>query len=438
MTFEEAKAYLLARAGELGVDVEVLATEDRELTLNAFQGELNESTQASQGGIGVRVVTQGKVGYASTEERSQAALDWILSEAKENAELQSQQGGFLPPGTALGKSDLLSEGLSAPVEKKAEAAIDFEAGLRTDPRLKQVTIARYTEKESLVTLASTKQVEGGYRTGHSALVAWFVMQEGESVKQGLDYSVEREFHALDPGRTAQQALERTGRHLGSVALKTAKHTAYFEPRAFAQLLNVFLFMLNGKMVMEGKSRLSEMMGKRVAAEPITMVDDPTLPGGMASRPFDSEGFPAKPVTLIERGVLTSFLHNSETAKSLGQENTGHAKRSYKSTLGVGPSNVFIEPGARLEPSDGIIVTDLMGVHAGANPISGDFSLQALGLMVQGGEAAGPVDNFAVSANLLEVLERVSALGDRLEWEPVGGAYIGSPMVAVPDVSFGGS
>lgn len=437
MTFDEAKRYLLARAKELNVDLEVLATETRELTLAAFEGTLNESTQATQGGLGLRVVVNGKVGYASTEERSQEALEWALSEAKENAELLSGGSGFLPEGQALGKRDLLSEGLSAPIEEKAAAALAFEADLRKDSRLKQVTLARYTEREVQVALASTRGADGGYRTGMAGLLGWFVVQEGEGLKEGMDYAVKREFHALEPGTTAQEALARAARHLGATPLKTGKYTAYFEPRAFAQLLQVFLFMVSGKAVMEGKSRLKDKLGRAVAAPTVTLRDDPTLADGLSSRPFDSEGTPARPVTLIEKGVLTSFLHNSETAAALGQPNTGHASRSYKGTLGVEPTNVMLEPGSGIALERGVVVTDLMGVHAGANPISGDVSLQAFGLLVEAGEVRGPVDNFALSGNLLELLGRISALGETIAWE-YQGAYIGTPMVEIPEVSFAGS
>ncbi|HEX7022929.1 MAG TPA: DNA gyrase modulator, partial [Trueperaceae bacterium] len=165
MTYDEARRYLLQRAQELGIDAEILTDEKRELTLGAFEGRLAETTQASQGGIGLRVVTRGKVGYASTEERSKDALEWALQEAVDNAELQSSTGGFLPEGQALGQNDLLSEGLSAPLEEKARKALELEQGLRSDPRLRQVALARYHETEQSVMLGSTRGALGGYRSG---------------------------------------------------------------------------------------------------------------------------------------------------------------------------------------------------------------------------------------------------------------------------------
>lgn len=437
MTLDEARRYLLRRAEELGLAAEIVADEERELTLAAHGGQLAELTSAERGGLGLRVVVDGKTGYASTEERSPGALEWALVEARENALLQGDQAGFLPQGRALGERDLIGEGLSAPLEEKAQRALELEAQLRRDPRLDQVMLSRYSERETRFALASTQGASGGYRNGYSALMASFVMREGESLKQGWDARLEKEFHLLEPGKTALEMLEKTGRLLGAKPLTTGRYTAYFEPQAFAQLLGVFAFMVSGKTLVDGKSRLEGKLGQRVASELVTLLDDPTLPDGLASRPFDSEGTPAERVALVEKGVFKSFLHNSATARKSGQPNTGHAQRGYRTTLAVGTSNFFIEPGSSLKREHGVVVTGMMGVHAGANPISGDFSLQGLGLYVEGGEVAYPVENFVVSGNLLELLSRVVAVGADFEWVPSGG-IIGAPTVAVEALSFAGA
>ncbi|MFN3390716.1 MAG: TldD/PmbA family protein [Meiothermus ruber] len=438
MTFEEARDYLLQKARALGLEAEVLATHTRELTIQAHGGRVEEITQATQGGVGVRVVVEGKTGYAYTEERTPAALDWVLQEAHENALLQSETGGFLPAGGTLGQHDLLGEGLSAPLEQKRQAALNLEATLRADPRVRQVQMTRYSENETQATLGSTQGVSGAFRNGYALLLTSAVMGEGSSLKQGYEFDLSKEFHALEPGRTAQQYLHRTGRLLGARPLKTGRYKAYFEPKAFAQLLGMMgWFLLSAKNVLEGKSLLAGRVGQKIASEIFTLVDDPTLPDGLASRPFDAEGTAARRTVFIEKGILRTFAHNSETARKMGVENTGHAARNYKGVLGIAPSNLFVEPGAGVQMDSGIVVTDLMGLHAGANPISGEFSLQALGLKVEGGEVAYPVENFTVAGNFLELLNRITALGSELEWNPMMG-IVGSPMVEVAELSFAGA
>ncbi len=436
MNVDGAKRWLLDRARGRGVDLEVLATTERKLEIEAEEGRVSDLTHATQGGVGLRVVANGRTGYASSEELSEDALAWALDEAIENAALQESEGAALPAGSALGRHDLIGEGLSAGIEAKGAAVVALEREVRADARVQSMRSARYLEEEAEVALGSTRGADGGYRNGYAALMGVLVMRAGDSVKQGGDVTIGKEFHALEPGTTARSMLHKVGRHLGARPLTTGRRRAVLEPDVVATLLGLFAYAVSGKSVAEGKSRLADRIGARVASDLVTIVDDATRPDGLASRPFDAEGTPSRRLVLVERGVLRSFLHNSDTARRTGQATTGHAARSYASTLGVAPTNLILEPGAGVPGGDGVIVTDLMGVHAGANPITGDVSVQAMGLEIVGGEHV-PVDDFAVSFNLFELLERVDAVGDDLTWFPKG-AMIGAPSLAVADLSFAGA
>ncbi|WP_022798437.1 TldD/PmbA family protein [Thermus islandicus] len=436
MTLEEAKRYVLRRAQELGLKAELLFQEERELSLRAREGRLEEIKEARQRGLGLRVEAEGKVGYAYTEELSQEALDWALEEARENA-LLSGKAGALPQGKPLGSHDLLGEGLSAPLERKKAAALALERAVREDPRVKSVLMGGYLEREMRVGLESTQGASGSFRTGLAALMGSFVMAEGQSVKQGWDFRAGKEFHALEPGRTALEFREKTARLLNAKPLKTGRYRAYLEPRTMAMLLSVLAQALSGKNALEGKSRLLGRLGEKVASELVTLIDDPTLERGLLSRPFDAEGTPTARTVVVEKGVFHTFLHNSETARALGHKNTGHAVRSYRGVLGTGPTNLYLEPVGNLRLTEGVVVTELMGLHAGANPVSLDFSVQALGLWVEEGEVRHAVENFAVSGNLLELLQAVEAVGDDLDWFLLDAAY-GSPTVAVAELSFAGA
>lgn len=436
MTLEEAKRYVLRRAQELGLKAELLFQEERELSLRAREGRLEEIKEARQRGLGLRVEAEGKVGYAYTEELSQEALDWALEEARENA-LLSGKAGALPQGKPLGSHDLLGEGLSAPLERKKAAALALERAVREDPRVKSVLMGGYLEREMRVGLESTQGASGSFRTGLAALMGSFVMAEGQSVKQGWDFRAGKEFHALEPGRTALEFREKTARLLNAKPLKTGRYRAYLEPRTMAMLLSVLAQALSGKNALEGKSRLLGRLGEKVASELVTLIDDPTLEKGLLSRPFDAEGTPTARTVVVEKGVFHTFLHNSETARALGHKNTGHAVRSYRGVLGTGPTNLYLEPVGNLRLTEGVVVTELMGLHAGANPVSLDFSVQALGLWVEEGEVRHAVENFAVSGNLLELLQAVEAVGDDLDWFLLDAAY-GSPTVAVAELSFAGA
>lgn len=434
MTFEEAKDYLLKAARNAKVEVEVLATETRELSLQAYNGKLDDIRSAVKGGIGIRVEANGKIGYASSEERSPEALEWMLQEAIENANLQSTTDGFIPSGTALGRQDLVDEGLSGDLEQKRAMPLEMEKIIRQDKRLDQLDMTDYGEYDSEVMVASSKGASGSYRTGAAYLSGHVIMTDGTLKKSGWHSQFKREVNALEPGQTALDLVERTGRLLNAKPLQTGKYRAYFEGKAFVHLLWVFGSMLSGKKVLEGQSKLSGRIGDKIASDLVTLVDDPGLLEGLGAQPFDAEGTKSERLVLIEKGVLKSYIHNSYTAKKLGMTNTAHASRSYNSSLGVDFSNLVLQPGKGVKLQDGIIITELKGLHAGANPISGEFSLQALGLKVEGGETVHAVENFAVAGEWLELLQNVVGLGDKLEWEQ----SIASPMVEVAELAFAGA
>jgi PmbA protein len=434
MTFEEAKNYLLEQARQAKVEAEVLAIETRELSLKAFEGKLEDITSAIKGGLGIRVEVGGKIGYASSEERSQEALDWMLQEAIENANLQTTTDGFIPMGSALGKQDLLDEGLSGDLAQKRAMPLEMERIIRKDKRTDQVESTQYSEYDSEVLVGSTKGSSGSYRTGAAYVGGSIIMTDGKVKKSGWEYKAKREVNALEPGQTALELVEKTARHLGAKPLKTGKYRAYFEPKAFVSLLRVFGEMLSAQNVLEGQSKLANRLGDKIGSALVTLVDDPMLADGLGSQPFDAEGTKSQRLVLIERGVLKSYIHNSYTARKLSLNNTAHASRSYNSVLSVDFSNLFLEAGSGVTLQDGIIVTDLMGVHAGANAISGDFSLQALGLKVEAGESVHAVENFAVAGEWLELLQNIVGLGERLEWQ----GSLGSPMVEVAELSFAGA
>lgn len=438
MSVGESKRWLLAEAAKRGVDLEVLSSTQRNLFVDAKDGQPSDVSLSTRGGLGLRVVADGRVGYASTEDLSPESLGWALSEAIENAALQDPGSAALPAGRQLGRHDLLDEGLSAPLASKVEAATTLETQVTADPRVQSMQYARYTEVQGEVEIGSTTGTDGGYRTGAAVLLAGLVMREGESVKQGFEVDVKREFHQLDPGRTALEAVTKLGRQLGAKPLKTGRRRAVLEPAVVASLLQLLAYALSGKTLAEGKSRLADKLGQKIASEAVTLVDDATLEDGLASRPFDAEGTPSQRLTVIDEGVFRSFLHNSSTAARTSQQTTGHASRTYRSTMAVAPSNVLLLPGAGVSLDSGVIVTDLMGVHAGANPISGDVSVQAMGLELHDGEQR-PVDDFAISFNLFELLKRIEEVGDDPTWRSSGGetAYL-VPSLAVADLSFAGS
>ena len=175
----------------------------------------------------------------------------------------------------------------------------------------------------------------------------------------------------------------------------------FRPYAFCDLISAFSPMFSADEAQNGRSLMANKEGEAVADPLVTITDDPFDPA--APRAFDGEGTPCKTKAIVENGVLRTLLHNLKTAAKAGVESTGNAARpSAASTVSVAPTVLRLEPGANTEEAlllalgDGLIVSEVEGIHAGVDPISGDFSLKAAGFLAEGGRVVRPVSNITVA------------------------------------------
>lgn len=447
--FETEIRTLLGLARERGLeDVEVFAKRDTSLTLRAHVGELESFQRSDSVGLGVRVLLGERVGYAYTENLSADALGRALAEASSNAEIVEPL-----PGSALATEapepaalTLYNPALdSVELADKIERVKQLETLTRTaDPRVKAVPGCSYSDGQSVVRLASTRGLDRFYRSNLAyALVYPIVSDQGEN-KTFYDMALGRDFAKLDVDALSRRAVEGALGRLGAKEPPSGTYPVVFTPRAMSELLSAFDSIFTAQAAQEGKSLLAGREGQAVASPLVNLTDDPLLPDGMASRPFDDEGLPSRRLALIEGGTFKSFLYNIQTARVAGVASTGHAARGgYKGVVSMAPTNLFLEAGEasqeQLVSLDGpvVVVDDLQGLHSGTNPISGDFSLASQGFWYEGGQLKHPVHNFTVAGNFLDVLAGVEAVGQDLQFF-AHGAYIGSPSVRVKGLAIAGA
>ncbi|BDP42808.1 peptidase [Deinococcus aetherius] len=443
LTVAEARAYLLDRARERGVTLEVYGERRASTNVRAFGGEVGEFKVQTRQGVALRALVGGAWGHSFTENLSRPALDRALDSAVENAELVAPERGAglhdWPPPPAL---DLHGEGLSGvTAEQKVRVALDLERVTReADPRVVSVPYAVYQDGDAEGLVANTEGLSRETRQLYALQYVSPLVSEGGQNKMKGDWQFTREFTELDPTRTALSAVERSLALLGARPAPSGTFPAVVSGECLAELLAIFAGMFSGQMVEEGKSPLAGRLGEQVASGLVTLTDDATLLRGLNSRPFDAEGCPSAPLTLIGEGRLAAFLHNAGTAARAGTRSTGHATRQgLQGTVGVAPSNLRLHPGTT-SPADlargvtGVRLTGVEGGHAGANPVTGDFSLQAEGFWVEGGETAYPLEVFTVAGNLLDLLADIEAVGAEL-WFTLDG--VEAPDVRVRALAVGG-
>lgn len=445
MTFQEAARYLLARAADRGVAIEVFAQRDASTTIKAFNQDVDEFKLAERVGLGIRALVGGAWGNAYTENLGQEALERALDAAIENAELVAPEEkatlDHWPEAPEV--ADLYGTGLAdVGVDRKVQLAMTLEAAARdADPRVKSVPYAAYSDGDQEITVANSKGLARSYRSNYAIQYVGPLVEENGQNKMKWDWQFSRDFNHLDPTETALEAVSKAIALLGAEPIESGTYPVVIDRECMAELLGTFQGMFSAKMVQEGKSLLAGKEGQRIGAARVTIVDDATLPGGMASRPFDAEGYPSQRLTLVRAGILQSFLHNTETAAKAGVTSTGHASRaSYKGTIDVAPTNLYLEPGdgeradliGRIER--GVLLTGVMGTHAGASVATGDFSLQAEGFVIAEGAIATPIEVFTVAGNFLDLLGDIEAVADDLKFDWSG---VGAPSVRVKKLAIGG-
>ena len=242
-------------------------------------------------------------------------------------------------------------------------------------------------------------------------------------------------------RTAKEAAEKTLFMLGAEPVKSGVYRTIFDPYAMGDLLGVFSGIFSSENAQQNMSLLAGREGEKIASDVVTLVDDPLLKGGFESRAFDDEGVACRTLNVVEDGVLRTLLYNLKTARKAGVKSTGSARKAgYAAPVRVAPSNFFFKPGTKSldelmqDVGEGLVITEVGGLHAGANPMSGDFSLIAEGYTVHEGKKDRPVEQITVAGNFYELLKSIRAVGSDLVF-PGGG--IGSPSVDVGELRVSG-
>jgi PmbA protein len=330
--------------------------------------------------------------------------------------------------------DLLDEGQAAVgPERKVDFAVTLdEATRKADPRVRAVEESVYADSDGEAAIATTSGIEGSYRSTDAWCYSLAIATDGDDTEVGFDFGLGRGLAGLDPEAVAQRSAERAVAVLGATKIPSSRMPVVFDPYTAGQFLGVLAQALIGEAVQKGRSLFAGRIGQAVAGEGLTLVDDGRVPGAPGSAPWDAEGVPTQRTEVIRRGVLESFLYDVTSARREGRSSTGNAARSgFQAPPGPAPSNLaFDSTGEKRDQvlaraGRALLVQDFHGVHSGANPVSGDFSVGATGMLLEDGAPVRPVKEVTIAAPMLEILAGIVAIADDRRWLPFGGSLGGA-------------
>jgi PmbA protein len=441
---QEIADRIVAQAGP-GEQVEAYVARESSTDIRVYEGEIEHFVSAQSEGIGIRVIREGRTGFAYAGTLDDEAIAEVLAEARDNVDFGTRDewaGLAEPDGVEVVPQELWNEALAElPTDRKIELTKELERlTLATDPRVR-VDDANYADAFVEQAVATTTGIRRTGRENACYVSVSTLADDGDETQTGFGFSVARSPHDFDLEKAARDAADRATRLLGAVKPPSRRTTVVLDPYVTAMFLGVISSTLNGESVAKGRSLFKDRLGEQVASAAFTLVDDPTNPEAYTATDIDGEGLAARRNVLIDAGVLQKFVHSSYSGRRVGAASTGNAVRGgFKSTPGVGCLAMQLRPGTRGQAEmisdidDGVLVQMVTGLHSGVNAISGDFSCGASGLLITNGELAGPVREFTIASTLQRMLLDTAEVGNDVDWLPMRASGV---SLAIRDMTMSG-
>lgn len=437
MNFEK----LFALAKEKGIeDLQVYYVDDNQFDIEVFKNELEKYTIANTQKLSVKGIYDSKMGTVTTEVINEEVFDFLIDSVIASAKtIDSEDEVFIYAGDKEYKNvpGLFNESIyDVSAKQKIQDVLDLEKKvLEKDERIKMVQ-AFYSDGAVEVTIENSKGLKLSKKVNDGLIGVYVIASDGKDQRTGIDYIRSNDYADFDFETVAEEGAKRAVSLLGATACDSGQYEILLSKEASASLLTPHVGMFSAESVQKDISLLKGKVGQLIANTNITVIDDPFMKKSAKSGSFDDEGVATTYKELVKDGVLTGFMHNLKTAKKDHTKSTGNGFIG----RGIAPTNLYIKPGdssyddAVKSMKKGLIITELAGTHSGTDPISGDFSLQASGFLVEDGAVVRPVALITVAGNYLQVLKDVKAVCNDLKFNF---GYIGSPSLLIHSLMVSG-
>ncbi|NOX28668.1 MAG: TldD/PmbA family protein [Actinobacteria bacterium] len=436
---------ITALAGS-GEQVEVYAARGRSTTVRAYEGEVESFKRGTSQGLGVRLVANGRQGFASAGTLDPDVAVETLAEARENASLAepdefvglSEPDGVVAPDLVLLDPELhqLTDDQRVSYGLAVERAV-----LGRDPRVTGVRAAAFSDGWGEAAIVSTQGVDIWSDGGSCSVSVSPLAVDGDETQIGFAVDAARQPAALDIEAVGLEAIERAVEMIGAVKPESARLTAVLDKRVVASFMDIVAGTLSGDRVSRGRSPFAERLHETIGVPGLSLIDDGTDPESLSADVHDGEGLATRRNVLVDDGRLAMFLYHSASARRAATRSTGSALRGARSTPGVGVHSLSILPGDTgfddlvSGVGEGVFIQRVNGLHSGVNSISGDLSVGVQGRMIRGGALAEPIREATIATTLQRLLLGINRIGSDVERLP-GGTQ--SVSMSVDEISLSGT
>ena len=448
MNYQDFKSAVIKAAEEKQVkDYELYYSESAETQTEIFKTEVKGFNTSSSLGVCFKCLVDGKMGYASTEHLSEEEAVSLVERALDNAKsIESEEQAFIH---TKGDTYAVLPKEEAKLPTAAEL-IDFSLSLQnqlyaTDNRVVDGTqaYAGFVEHKSALYNSNGLDLEDS--AAFSFTYGMAVVADNGEMYDGMEVASGK-FDSFNVERIAKEAVKDAVDTIGAESVPSGKYPVVFSNKVMASMLSTYASVFSAEAAQKGLSLLKDKEGEQIAADIVTLTDDPMKEDALVKATFDDEGVATYKKNVIEGGQFVTLLHNLKTAAAAGVKTTGNGhKASYASNVGIRPYSFYINPvkgsleDLMAEAGNGIYVTSVEGMHAGANAVTGDFSLAASGFCIENGRKGRPVKSITVSGNFFTLLKEIAMVGEDLKFNPfaLGSSRCGSPSVLIKEMTIAG-
>lgn len=437
MNTETIKTAVARAAAELGVqDYEISISTQESAGAEALRDEISSVTYSRSSAMQIRCVKGGKSGYATSELVTAEAAAELVAQACDNASVIDEEDtvGLFEGSKEYTPVSDRAEALPSADDMKSHALQLQKMAYDASDKIVEGTQCSVAGLSFSTALMNSAGLDVNYDCSLVYRVVSAAVKDGDEASD--DYrtiSLAKEAPQVSVDKAVTGALSK----LGADSVDSGKYNVIMDSSTVRSLLSTYAAVFSARSAYMKTTLLAGKEGQVVASPMVTLVDDPFYPEKFGHCPFDGEGVAVYTKNIIENGQLKTLLYNRMYAKLLGKETTGNASDAKH----IEPKGMYVAPGEYTSEDllqklgNGIYITGLNGLHAGANVQSGDFSLQAEGFLVENGKKSRPVKNFTIADNFFHILKKVDAISDTVEFGTV--SDFGAPEILFTDISVSG-
>ena len=428
-------------AKQLGFeDIEFKSRTSKKLSISIFHEKVENYTVSENETLYIRGIVNGKMVSGQTE--NPKSIERILKEMVENASLiedikeQEIFAGSEKYKNFKTHNDVLA---NTPVADKIALCFDVEKKAKAyDERISEVEV-EYSENETAMSIVNSKGLKLSYKSSYGVLVSSVVAKNETDTRSGYEYNVGQSLEALEADALVKESCDKALNALNGTQCDSKKYKVLLTPGVFSSLIGILMGNISGDAVNKGRTLLKDKLNEQIASKKFTLIENPHCKEyPYFYRAFDDEGVATSKKTIVEKGVLNTFLYNIEAAKQAKTQSTGNGYGG--ASIGISSSFLQVKPGKKSKEElcehikNGIQITSVAGLHSGMNPMSGNFSLQASGYRIEDGKITTPVNLITIAGNLFEVFKNIEEVGSDVTLSMSG---VLAPSVVIKSLAISG-